>query len=1037
MKKLISLLSAFAIGLMIFAQKTDVVSVLPAAKVETSGKTSSCAPKSRITWENSDFFGKSFFVNIPDGFTCFGFAWKTNDKIKTNGIKIKFSLQTDEGWTDLCETEGYVYPKETPTQMFWSELNFTPSQTGAVSIKFEIINQRNTLVAINKFVADFYMIESEAAVIPTQPVNFKSCPYRPYVIPRSVWLDPYYTQPPYTSTIINSTHVVVHHGASPDTYTDGAAVVRSYWNYHVNSNGWADIGYNYLFDKYGNTYQGRQNSSPLTQDVRGAHAGASNDYSIGVNFLGNADVTLPTTVQLDTLKQFLAWWFDWRSFDPTTSANLVLQSGGSAVVPRILGHKDTNIGGTTCPGNTLYSYLSSIRTGTKAIIDACSGSTGPQNLAAAPLGCPDNNVQFTWQNSGTGWWIEVSASPSFTNTYIKWVSGLTTYTGPSGFVLQSDGVTPLAFAYSTAYYWRIWNGSYYTNGSPFTTFNCDDVLPVTAISTPNIWKTADFIASFSDSDNIAVEKAFYQVLDFDGTYWGANPSRGFFGDNFDILQPSWANYSGVWNISAGELVQTDEANGNTNIYAALEQTLSNRYLYHFTAKAGGTGINKRFGFHFFCDNAALPNRGNSYFVWFRIDDQSLQFYKVENDVFSLVNTVSGIVTNTGQLYDYKVTYDRISGVIAVWRNNVFLGSWTDTAPYLTSGNHISFRTGNCTINVNEIKVYRSRYPSLTVTLDGPGKDIRYQNPDPSTYGAKIKSIVVDVNNNLSGIAYHDLNVDWTQPSSVNVIDGLVTDVDTVSDITTISSEWTASADPNSGIAGYWYALGSTPGQDDIVQWANNGLNTNVTLNNPAITYGNYYYFSVKSKNNADLWSDAASSDGFLAWAQNMPAAGFYVYEDTVYLPTANALFFNTSTNASSYLWDFGDGQFSTAANPWHTYTQEGIYTVSLVAMENGLPDDTMLIQDCVYVLNPQNIPFNALNNVNVFPNPFKNEIGIKFNYPFTGNISLIDGAGRTVRYSENENVTFYTFNNLGLLNNGIYFLVFSHNDTSVIVKLSK
>ncbi len=397
----------------------------------------------------------------------------------------------------------------------------------------------------------------------------------------------------------------------------------------------------------------------------------------------------------------------------------------------------------------------------------------------------------------------------------------------------------------------------------------DNIAPTTLTSTTNIWETTDFTATFTDSDNVGVEKSFYQVLDFDGTYWGANANNGFFADNFDALQPSWTNIAGVWNVNAGELTQTDEAQNNSNIYASLNQNLSNRYLYHFVAKANSTGTNRRFGFHFFSDNATLTNRGNSYFVWFRIDDQSLQFYKVANDTFTLVNTVNSVITNVGQYYDYKITYDRISGKIVVWRDNIELGSWTDSTPYNTNGNFISFRTGNCSMNVNELKVFRSRYPSVTVTMGDNTKDIRYQNPNPTSFGAKIKSIVVDANNNLSAIDYHDLNVDWTPPSDVLVIDGTSNDVDTVYDNTTVSATWTNSNDINSGISEYWYALGTSQGATDIVNWTNNSSNINVTINGLSLNNGVIYYFSVKSKNGAGLWSNVSSSDGFVVLATNI------------------------------------------------------------------------------------------------------------------------------------------------------------------------
>ena len=51
--------------------------------------------------------------------------------------------------------------------------------------------------------------------------------------------------------------VVIHHTATSNTYTDGAAEVRAIYTYHTRTLGWGDIGYNALVDKYGNIYEGR------------------------------------------------------------------------------------------------------------------------------------------------------------------------------------------------------------------------------------------------------------------------------------------------------------------------------------------------------------------------------------------------------------------------------------------------------------------------------------------------------------------------------------------------------------------------------------------------------------------------------------------------------------------------------------------------------------------------------------------------------------------------------------------------------------
>ena len=52
---------------------------------------------------------------------------------------------------------------------------------------------------------------------------------------------------------------VVHHTAGSNTYTraQSAAIVTAIQLYHVQGNGWNDIGYNFLVDKYGQVFEGR------------------------------------------------------------------------------------------------------------------------------------------------------------------------------------------------------------------------------------------------------------------------------------------------------------------------------------------------------------------------------------------------------------------------------------------------------------------------------------------------------------------------------------------------------------------------------------------------------------------------------------------------------------------------------------------------------------------------------------------------------------------------------------------------------------
>ncbi|GAB4283034.1 MAG: hypothetical protein Kow0068_07780 [Marinilabiliales bacterium] len=560
-------------------------------------------------------------------------------------------------------------------------------------------------------------------------------------------------------------------------------------------------------------------------------------------------------------------------------------------------------------------------------------STGalPANLTSTVNVCPDNNVTLSWQNSDAGWHVLIDEDINFTNPYYKDVSNLTSTDAPAGFVLQSNGTTPLVLYDSTTYYWKIWNNSSYTNVEEFTTFHCDDIAPVTNISSPNVWKTADFIADFNDSDNVAIEKAFYQVLDFDGQYWSANYNNGFFGDNFDTLQPFWTSSIGVWTVNNGELIQSDETETNTNIYAPLNQTLSNRYLYNFYAKVEGSGTNRRFGFHLFCDDASQTNRGNSYFVWFRVEGQTLEFYKVVNNSFTgPQKTVSGITTVPGQFYDFKITYDRILGIISVWRDNIFLGSWTDPNPLNTNGNYISFRSGNSKMTVTELKVYRSRYPSLTVTLGDSLKDIRYQNPNPYTSSAKIKSIVVDSARNLSPIAYHDLMVDWSEPDSIlSVSDGLGADIDTNWTLTEISANWSPSNDINSGIVAYWYSVGSFPGGTNIVNWTNNDTLTHMTHNGLNLIDHQIYYVNIRAENGAGLYSPVSVSNGQVA-ALPVNISQYDVDNDFIVYPnpTTGIIYLNTENfNGTFRVYIYGNDGKNLDLKP--VSNNKNIYTYNL------------------------------------------------------------------------------------------------------------
>jgi len=99
-------------------------------------------------------------------------------------------------------------------------------------------------------------------------------------------------------------------------------------------------------------------------------------------------------------------------------------------------------------------------------------------------------------------------------------------------------------------------------------------------------------------------------------------------------------------------------------------------------------------------------------------------------------------------------------------------------------------------------------------------------------------------------------IDISNPSTPVVTD----DGEYTSSTTQLHASWSAS-DPDSGIAEYQYAIGTTAGGTDIVGWTLTGVQTSVTKGGLSLVDGETYYFTVKAKNGAGLWSSAGNSDG--------------------------------------------------------------------------------------------------------------------------------------------------------------------------------
>lgn len=159
----------------------------------------------------------------------------------------------------------------------------------------------------------------------------------------------------------------VHHTVNANTYApqDSAAIVLSICRYHRDENGWRDIGYNFLVDRYGQIFEGR--AGGVDQAVIGAQAQGYNGVSTGVANIGTHSTEPQSEAGIAATAELLAWKLSLHGA-PVGGQVAVTSAGGPAnrypsgravTFERIAAHRDADA--TTCPGDALFAQLPQIR----------------------------------------------------------------------------------------------------------------------------------------------------------------------------------------------------------------------------------------------------------------------------------------------------------------------------------------------------------------------------------------------------------------------------------------------------------------------------------------------------------------------------------------------------------------------------------------------------------------------------------------------------------------------------------------------------
>ncbi|CAN5206343.1 hypothetical protein BH20ACT5_BH20ACT5_12670 [soil metagenome] len=170
--------------------------------------------------------------------------------------------------------------------------------------------------------------------------------------------------PEYADTIKAAT---IHHTADRNDYTadDVAGMLRSIYHYHAVTQGWGDIGYNFLVDKFGRTWEGRYGGMAST--VIGAHAGGWNTSTFGVSMIGNHEEVEVPEASMDAVAAVIAWKLALFGRDPQGSTQLTgggsgtskYPAGTTITAPVIFGHRE--VGNTLCPGKFAWARMAEFR----------------------------------------------------------------------------------------------------------------------------------------------------------------------------------------------------------------------------------------------------------------------------------------------------------------------------------------------------------------------------------------------------------------------------------------------------------------------------------------------------------------------------------------------------------------------------------------------------------------------------------------------------------------------------------------------------
>ncbi len=278
--------------------------------------------------------------------------------------KAKLKIELDILRTDTSDAFGFAchkyISKKITADPHVSADGYDQSNlcfAGEMCYKFSVIQLGESFNSDDSLEVIFIYVPPFTGELKNEILPRASCS-APSLIMQSVWRAGLPAPKPGRSSTPTE-HCIIHHSADGNGNTNYTDLVRAYYTYHTQVNGWDDIGYNYLVAANGAVYAGRdpEKAGIHQDDVLGAHFCGKNNLTMGICMIGDFMSTQPSTAALASLTQLLGWKVHKDEMDIFGSLHHPDKNG--ALLPVIAGHRDGC--NTDCPGNLLYNLIPQIR----------------------------------------------------------------------------------------------------------------------------------------------------------------------------------------------------------------------------------------------------------------------------------------------------------------------------------------------------------------------------------------------------------------------------------------------------------------------------------------------------------------------------------------------------------------------------------------------------------------------------------------------------------------------------------------------------